>query len=136
MYKSIISILEKPKLSKNDISLSWIKAKAIDKTLKWSNFRSLQGRTQYLIDIMKKETIRIKKEMTLNTIKQQQHELEVSKLKLNSNRLEIDKIDRKRKRSNRPEYTISFRVLTNRKEKLQESLFTDQAKSKKSNRKI
>ena len=76
MYKSIISILDKPKLSKNDISLSWIKAKAIDKTLKWSNFRSLQGRTQYLIDIMKKETI-----LALNTIKQQQHELEVSKLK-------------------------------------------------------
>ena len=34
MYKSIINILDKPKLSKNDISLAWIKAKELDKTLK------------------------------------------------------------------------------------------------------
>ena len=36
MYKSIINILDKPKLSKNDISLAWIKAKDLDKTLVWS----------------------------------------------------------------------------------------------------
>jgi len=119
MYKSIINILDKPKLSKNDISLAWIRAKELDKTLKWSNFRSLKGRNEYLIDTMKKETARIKKEMAFDAIKKQRNELELSKLKINSNRLEIDKIDRKRKRVNRPDYTINFRVLTNKKEKLQ-----------------
>ena len=61
MYKSIINILDKNKLSKNDISLAWIKAKELDKTLKWNVFRSLKGRTQYLIDTMKKERLRIQK---------------------------------------------------------------------------
>ena len=133
MYKSIINILDKPKVSKNDISLAWIRAKEIDKTLKWSNFRSLKGRNEYLIDTMKKETARIKKEMAFDAIKKQRDEMELSKLKINSNRLEIDKIDRKRKRANRPDYTINFRVLTNKKEKLQSNLFVD---NKKSARKI
>ena len=72
MYKSIINILEKHKLIKNEIELAWIKAKEIDKTFKWSNFRSLKGRNQY--------RDRVEKEMAFDAIKQQQqNELEVSK---------------------------------------------------------
>ena len=131
MYKSIINILDKPKLSTNDISLAWIKAKDIDKTLVWSNFRSLQGRNQYLIDIMQKERLRLQKQIDMYDMQKKQNQMHQQLLTVKSNRLEIDKIDRKRKRAIRPEYTINFRVLTNRREKLKDSLFVGRDKNKK-----
>ena len=56
MLKSIIKILTKPKISRTDVSLAWAKAKKLDKDLKYSNFRTVVGRDQYVTKAMKKVT--------------------------------------------------------------------------------
>ena len=117
MLKSIISLLEKPKPLRSDISLAWTKAKQIVPKLKgkkdWCDFQSLVGRTKYLTKAY--ETIT---ERSTKKVKQNEQLLEMEKMRmglqssLKSIETKKGKIEKLVKIRNRIMYTVRFRNLT------------------------
>ena len=110
--KSIIKLLTKPKISRTDVSLAWAKAKTLDKDLKYSNFRTVVGRDQYVTKAMKKVTKEIDEKLAKSEMARMERmraDMESRVEGVASNAARVNAIVKKR---NKISYTVHFRVLT------------------------